>query len=141
MIRDEVDNKNGACPMDIDQLDNEDTNGDWVATNQTMVGKGPDGEETIFSLRRRGGAMRLVPKGKGKGGSSQRDKSQKKGEWDPKGCTLCGRSSHWAKECTAKTDVYGNTPKERPTKSRKPSAPKPSAPTLHPPLPPKKRPY
>merc|ERR1712026_327759 len=47
MIRDEVDCKNGSSPMDIDQLDAEDAGGKWVSTGQTMIGKGPDGEEAI----------------------------------------------------------------------------------------------
>ena len=40
-------------------------------------------------------------------------------EWDPNGCARCGRSTHWARDCKAKTDVLGGVPKNKPDKSGK----------------------
>ena len=64
MVQDDLDNKNGVGPMDIDVVEQE---GEWVNTGQTLTGKGANGEDTIFLLQRRGSAMRVTPKGKGKG--------------------------------------------------------------------------
>ena len=54
LIRDEVDNKNGVSPMDIDQLEVEGAADTWETTNQTLIGKGPDGEDMVYSLQRKG---------------------------------------------------------------------------------------
>ena len=66
MIQDEFDAKNSNARMDIDQVeDNDDSK--WQSTGQVLTGKGPNGEETLFLLQRRGNATRIKPKGNGKG--------------------------------------------------------------------------
>ena len=61
MVQDELDHKAGTVPMDIDQCDDNDE--EWKATGQTLVGKGPKGEDTLFLLQKRGNAFRVAPKG------------------------------------------------------------------------------
>ena len=69
--------------------------------------------------------MRVAPKGgkaRGrKGAPLERAEAGggKGSKWDPNGCARCGRSSHWAKECTAPKDVNGETPREKPEKKPK----------------------
>ena len=113
LIQDEFDEKHNQ--MDIDNVE-EDT-GKWESTGQTLVGKDDKGEEVLYSLQRRGNSTRVVPKGKGRGkGKFQTKPPQAAGEksskWVKGGCARCGRGSHWARECTAVTDVDG-TPLER----------------------------
>ena len=88
-----------------------------------MVGKGPKGEDTLFLLQKRGSATRVVPKGGGRGAKGNKAPTGGKGDvtskWDPSGCARCGRSSHWAKECTALKDVDGNPPREKPPPKKK----------------------
>ena len=105
MVQDDVDSRQGIGSMDVDNVD-DDNDADWEDTGQTLSGKGPDGEDTLLVLQRRGSAMRVVPKGRGKGArkgaapwkktppSSDKGKGDK---WDKNGCARCGRSSHWAK--------------------------------------------
>ena len=125
MLQDEADNKLGFSPMDLDHVD--DDTGDWIDMGQTFPGKGANGEDVLFTLQRRGTAIRIAPKGakggkrgtKGtKGGKGEKDNilpTTGKGitEWDPNGCARCGRSTHWAKQCTATKDVLGNPPPEK----------------------------
>ena len=86
------------------------------------MGKGAQGEETLYMLQRRGSSMRVAPKGAGKRGAPRKipgGGSQGKGsKWDPKGCARCGRSSHWAREYTATTDVNGEAPKGKPNRPK-----------------------
>ena len=51
--------------MDVDNVDDDDEEG-WEKTWQTITGKGPDGEDTLLVFQRRGTAMRVAQKGKGK---------------------------------------------------------------------------
>ena len=121
MIRDDADSRQGMSPMELDNID-DDQEGAWEATGQTFSGKGPSGEEMLFMLQKRGSQFRVKPKGGGKGGRAGGGKagaSQRKDpitgkptKWDPSGCARCGRSNHWACECTAKVDIDGNPPKE-----------------------------
>ena len=39
-------------------------------------------------------------------------------KWDRDGCARCGRSSHWAKECTATTTIDGGKPRDKPKKKK-----------------------
>ena len=125
MIADDIDQKNGVSQMEVDDLGDE---GEWKSTGQTLVGKGPQGEEQLFLLQRRGGALRVAPKG-GKGAKRIKGRKGGKGDrehggpgsdnkWDPNGCARCGRSSHWAKECTAVKDVNGEECKPKPKKKK-----------------------
>ena len=88
-----------------------------------MAGKGPQGEETLYLLQQRGSMTRVVPKGGkrgtkggGKGGKAENAGGKNGPQWDPKGCARCGRGGHWARECKAVKDIYGNPPKEKPRK-------------------------
>ena len=120
MVQDDFDAKHeGGNNMDVDNVESD--GGEWEDTNQTLVGKGPEGEETLFMLQRRGGSMRVKPKGAGRKGAPRKPPggggSQGRGsKWDPTGCARCSRSSHWAKECTATLDVNGEAPREKPDK-------------------------
>merc|ERR1712079_112014 len=71
MLQDEHDNKLGFAPMDLDNSETE--SGEWVDTGETFPGKGANGEDVLFTLQRRGSAIRVAPKGskgrKGKAGS------------------------------------------------------------------------
>ena len=83
---------------------------------------GPQGEEILYTLQRRGSSTRVKPKGAGKRGAPRKTPpgSQGKGsKWDKNGCARCGRSSHWARECTATVDVNGEPPREKPPKKTK----------------------
>ena len=94
MITDNYDSK-GGTPMDIDNVDDDEG---WTPTGQTLVGKGADGEESLFLLQKRGGAYRVTPKGKAGGKGGKRGKAGKtggapggkNGQWDPDGC-----KRHW----------------------------------------------
>ena len=74
MIQDDIDSRQGVGQMDVDNVDDDDEEG-WEDTGQTLSGKGPGGEETLFALQRRGTSMRVSPKGKGKG------KGKSKSSW------------------------------------------------------------
>ena len=65
MIQDDIDERQGVGAMNVDNVEEQD--GAWINTGTTLTGKGPDGEDTLFVLQRRGGATRIVPNGKGKG--------------------------------------------------------------------------
>ena len=112
MVQDEFDEKHNQ--MDVDHI--EDDDGKWESTGQTLVGKDGKGEEVLFSLQRRGNSTRVVPKGKSKGkGKTSTEAPRptgKSSKWVKGGCARCGRGSHWARECTATTDVDG-TPLEK----------------------------
>ena len=111
--------------MDVDNLEEEV----WKDSSETFTGKGPQGEDTLFMLQKKGGAFRVTPKGGGRsagkkgaasggapGGGGGKGETNK---WDPNGCARCGRSTHWSKECVATTDVNGNPPKEKPKGPKK----------------------
>ena len=66
MVQDEMDSKNGGSPMDLDRVEEE---GEWEDTNRTLVGKGPQGEEILYMLQRRGSSTRVRPKGAGRKGA------------------------------------------------------------------------
>ena len=116
LIQDDIDQRQGVGPMEIDNVEEEH----WEDTGEVLSGKGPDGEETLFVLQRRGTMTRLRPKGNGKGskaggrpggGPAQAQKSSK---WVKGGCARCGRGNHWTKECNAVKDIDGNPPREKP---------------------------
>ena len=50
LIQDDIDSRNGVGPMEIDDLEEEV----WKDTSDTFTGKGPDGDDTVFVLQRRG---------------------------------------------------------------------------------------
>ena len=109
--------------MDVDEVADE---GEWKSTGQTLVGKGPQGEDQLFLLQRRGNALRVAPKGGKKGGiggkkgggANERGGLDSGNKWDPNGCARCGRSSHWTKKCTAVKDVNGEKPRGKPKKPK-----------------------
>ena len=105
--------------MEIDNLEDEP----WKDSGETFTGKGPDGEDTIFVLQRRGSQTRLRPKGKaagkgaykgagGHGGGSPGAPSGSPGgkgsKWVKGGCARCGRGTHWAKECRANKEFISH---------------------------------
>ena len=55
MVSDDNDSKNSPSPMDVDDLGDDEKG--WTPTGQTLVGKGPQGEETLFLLQRRGNSL------------------------------------------------------------------------------------
>ena len=63
LIQDDIDSKQGVGPMDVDNLEEDD----WKDTGETLTGKGPGGEDTLFILQRKGNMTRVRPKGRGKG--------------------------------------------------------------------------
>ena len=112
----------------IPRLETTEEEGEWKNTGQTMSGNGKDGSDVLFMLQKRGNATRIVPArmagGSRKGGGKNGRKGDTNGgangtqsKWDRNGCARCGRSSHWAKECTATTTVDGGVPLEKPDKS------------------------
>ena len=125
LVQEDVDNHNGVGPMDIDNIDEPDDD-DWVSTGQTFAGKGQSGEDVIFVLQRKGNMTRISQKGRGRGRPGGGAPPWKRSApikdegapgsptWDKNGCARCGRGGHWAKECHAKTDIFGNPPKEKP---------------------------
>ena len=66
MVQDDIDKRQGADFMDVDHVDDDEEG--WQSTGQVLTGKGAHGEEALFTLQRRGNAMRVAPKGGGKGG-------------------------------------------------------------------------
>ena len=62
LIQEEIDSKQGVGPMEIDNVEDDS---EWQNTGQVLTGKGPDGEDTLFVLQRRGNMTRVRPKGKG----------------------------------------------------------------------------
>ena len=69
LIQDDIDSKQDD-KMDVDELADEEDQ--WKDTGETLSGKGPDGADTLFILQRKGGQMRVRPKGRGKGASQKK---------------------------------------------------------------------
>ena len=62
LSQDDLDAHEKTVPMNVDDLEDEQ----WTDTGETLQGKGPNGEDTLFILQKRGSMMRVKPKGRGK---------------------------------------------------------------------------